>query len=241
MVRRLSIIIPAYNEGAFIGILLQRIQAVDLASLGFEKEVIVVDDGSTDHTAAVARGCAGVTVVSQPNSGKGRAVQRGIKEATGELVIVQDADLEYDPEDYRPMLAAATTGEGTAVYGSRVQGTMKKHGWSLTPGRHPTQNGGSWIAGVLLSLWTALLYGKWISDTLTAYKIYPRKFFEGVEIKTHGFETDHEITAKLIRKGIRIVEVPISYQPRSVAEGKKIRAVDGLIAVWTLVRFRFGS
>jgi glycosyltransferase involved in cell wall biosynthesis len=167
-------------------------------------------------------------------------VQRGIQEATGEFVIVQDADLEYDPEDYKPMLAEINRG-ASSVYGSRVLGQLRKNGWSLTPGRHPEQSLGPWLAGVVLSCWTAVLYFKWISDTLTAYKIYPRNVFNTMQVKTYGFETDHEITAKLIRRGIGIREVPISYQPRSAEEGKKIRAVDGLIAVWTLLRFRYES
>ena len=100
---------------------------------------------------------------------------------------------------------------------------------------------GAWLAGVLLSLWTALLYGRWISDTLTGYKIYPTALLRAFDIRTHGFETDHEITAKLIRAGVRIVEVPISYRPRSVEEGKKIRLRDGWIAVWTLLKYRFAG
>jgi len=179
-----------------------------------------------------------VRLVQQKNQGKGRAVQRGIQEATGDYILVQDADLEYDPADYIPMLAKLAN-LGGAVYGSLTLGQLRENGWTLTPGRHPRQLFGPWVANLLLTLWTFLLYGRWITDTLTGYKIYPREFFSRVEIVTRGFETDHEITAKLIRLGIRIHEVPISFSPRSEEEGKKIRARDGLIAVWTLLRFRF--
>ena len=236
--QRLSIVIPAYNEELFIGTLLKTILAVDTEVVDFEKEIIVVNDGSRDGTADAVRQFPSVMLIDQHNQGKGAAVQRGIREATGDFILVQDADLEYDPADYRPMLEAIRAG-ATCVYGSRTLGQIRAHGRTATPGRHPEQGLGPWLAGVILSAFTFLLYGVWISDTLTAYKIYPRSVFGWMKIKTHGFETDHEITAKLIRAGIRITEVPISYRPRSVEEGKKIKASDGLVAIWTLLRFRY--
>jgi glycosyltransferase involved in cell wall biosynthesis len=239
--RLLSIVIPAYNEEAFIGALLKAVLAVDTESLGFEKEIIVVNDGSKDRTSEVARQVAletaGVTVIDQANQGKGSAVKRGIREATGDFILIQDADLEYDPADYRPMLSAVQAG-AQCVYGSRTLGQLRSRGWTATPGRHPQQSFGPWMAGWILSSLTFLLYGVWITDTLTAYKLYPRPAFERIQIETRGFETDHEITAKLVRQGVRIREVPIAYQPRSVAQGKKIKASDGFKAVWTLLRFR---
>jgi dolichol-phosphate mannosyltransferase len=234
----ISIVIPAYNEEAFIGTLLERVLAVDTESTGFLKEIIVVDDGSKDGTSAVVARFPEARLIRQENQGKGRAVQRGIREATGDYILVQDADLEYDPADYIPMLARLAS-QGGAIYGSRTLGQLSKNGWTFMPGRHPRQSFGPWMANVLLSLWTFLLYGKWITDMLTGYKIYPREFFSRVDIVTRGFETDHEITAKLIHLGIEINEVPISFSPRSKEEGKKIRARDGLIAVSTLLRFRF--
>jgi dolichol-phosphate mannosyltransferase len=232
----LSIVIPAYNEAAYIGDLLRSIAQVDISALGFDKEVLVVNDGSTDSTEAIARSfeSTGVKCFNQvPNQGKGRAVQRGIREATGDYILIQDADLEYDPADYLPMLQALRTG-ADSIYGSRVLGQR----W---PGKHPDQGIGPWFAGVVLSVWTLLLYGRWISDTLTAYKLYPAKVLKAIKLETSGFETDHEITAKLIRAGFKIAEVPISYHPRSKAEGKKIKPRDGWIALWTLLKFRFTS
>ncbi len=236
----LSIVIPAYNEAEFIGTLLQRILAVPTEPLGFEKEIIVVDDGSKDDTATIARGFAGVKVFTQvPNQGKGKAVQRGIRESTGDYVLVQDADLEYDPMDYLSLLRALGP-RADSVYGSRILGQIRERkGSRLFPGRHPEQHFGPWLAGQLLTMWTWLLYGKWITDTLTAYKLYPAAAVREMRVRTSGFETDHEITAKLIRGGHSIVEVPISYYPRSVEAGKKIKPRDGFIAVWTLLKFRF--
>jgi dolichol-phosphate mannosyltransferase len=236
----LSIVIPAYNEAAFIGELLTRIVAVDTESLGFQKEIIVIDDGSADGTGEIARSFPGVRVYTQvSNQGKGKAVQRGIHESTGDYILIQDADLEYDPSDYLRLLTALRRG-AECVYGSRVlRQRQKQPGFTLFPGRHPKQDFGPWLAGQLLTLWTWLLYQRWITDTLTAYKLYPASIVKSIRVRTSGFETDHEITAKLVRRGCRIVEEPIEYLPRSFEAGKKIKARDGFVAVWTLLKYRF--
>lgn len=241
----LSIVIPAYNEGAFIGKLIERILAVPVETMGFEKQLLVVNDGSKDNTEEIARSFAArhheVQVFTQvPNQGKGKAVQRGIREATGDYILIQDADLEYEPNDYLALLAGLK--QADVVYGSRILGQCRHHkGFTLFPGKHPRQSIGPWIAGVLLTFWTMMIYGRWITDTLTAYKLYPAPAVKAMKIRTHGFETDHEITAKLIRQGLRIREIPIEYYPRSREEGKKIKPSDGLIAVWTLLLFRFSD
>jgi len=186
--KTLSIVIPAYNEAAWIGALLDAILAVDTESLGFRKEILVVNDGSRDDTAAIVREFEnrGVKCFDQvPNQGKGRAVRRGIQESQGDYVLVQDADLEYDPEDYRPILEALSR-DADIVYGSRTLGQIRENGWTLTPGRHPSQSLGPWLAGAILSCWTCLLYFRWISDTLTAYKLYPASALKSMTLETTG-------------------------------------------------------
>ena len=217
----LSIVIPAYNEEAFIGTLLQRILAIPTESVGFNKELVVVDDGSKDRTGEIARSFPSVRCFTQvPNQGKGAAVQRGIREATGDYILIQDADLEYDPGDYLTLLEALDRGD--VVYGSRTLGQRRlQPRFTLFPGRHAKQDLGPWAAGVALTLWTFLIYGRWITDTLTAYKLYPAGPVKEMKLKTRGFETDHEITARLVRGGHRIVEVPIEYNPRSKKKARR--------------------
>lgn len=241
--KTLSIIIPAYNEEKNIRPLLEKVIAVPTEELGYGKEIIVVDDCSKDSTFSIASSVAGVKCIRHKvNQGKGRAVQNGVKESTGDYILVQDADLEYDPQDYIPMLKKLNEHPNDAVYGSRTLGiSSDKANKDFLPGKHKKQGLGPWVAGVTLSCWTLALYKNLITDTLTAYKIYPSKVLKSFSIKTHGFETDHEITAKLIRSGVKIWEVPIRYQPRTVAEGKKIKWTDGVTAVWTLLRFRFSE
>ena len=227
----LSIVIPAYNEERFIGTLLERIAAVDLSRLDVAKEIIVVDDGSKDRTVEIASAVSGVRVHRLPvNSGKGSAVRAGIALATGEFLIIQDADLEYDPNDYVPMLEALAANRGDVVYGSRYLGR----------GRHANQSLAAYLGGRSLSLVALLFTGRYLTDTVTAYKLFRRRDIAGITLQTSGFELDHEITARLLARGLRIVEVPIRYQPRSREEGKKIGPADWFTAIRTFARFRNG-
>ena len=227
----LSIVIPAYNEERFIGTLLEQIQAVDLEALGIAKQIIVVDDCSRDRTAEIAGAVPGVTLKRMPvNGGKGKAVRAGISLATGEYLIIQDADLEYDPKDYVPMLKALLSGQGDVVYGSRYLGR----------GRHANQSLAAYIGGRSLSLVAWAFTGRYLTDTVTALKLFHRDQLARITLETSGFELDHEITAKMARRGARFVEVPIRYLPRSREEGKKIGVRDWFIAIRTFARHRKG-
>lgn len=243
--KKLTVIIPAYNEEAYIKTVLEKVLAVDTASEGFEKEIIVVDDCSTDQTAAIVRQFDDVIYIKMPvNKGKGAAVQQGIGRATGDWLLIQDADLEYFPDDYIPMLRKAKENHPrrVAVYGSRPKGQRREHKygrWRLLPGKHPQQGIGPWLMNHVLGILALLLYGTYISDNLTAYKLYPAAEVKSFDLKTRGFEGDHEITANLIKHKVKILEVPIKYEPRTVEEGKKIRMTDGLVAIWTFLRCRF--
>jgi len=239
MRRSVSIVVPAYNEEAFIGALLEKLIRVDTESVGFDKEIVVVNDGSSDRTGEIVAAMPHVRLINQENRGKGAAVQRGVREATGDFVLIQDADLEYEPRDIPAMLTALGMAENVAVYGSRILGSRaNQQSPTIFPGLGPGQQVGPWLMNRVLTIFIFILYGRWLSDPLTGYKLYPSHFLRSAEIKTTGFETDHELSAKLILAGYTIREVPAEYHPRSLAEGKKIAPIDGLIALWTLVRFR---
>ena len=230
--RGLSIVIPAYNEEAFIATLLERIRAVDLSRFSLEKEIIVVDDCSRDRTAEIAQAVPGVRVHRQPrNGGKGSAVRAGIALATQEYLIIQDADLEYDPNDYVPMLEALLSGRGDVVYGSRYLGRSAKH---------PQQSWTAYLGGRSLSVIALALTGRYLTDTVTALKLFRRDLLTGLSLQTTGFELDHEISAKVLSRKLRIVEVPIRYFPRSREEGKKIGMRDWFVAIRTFWRYRKG-
>jgi glycosyltransferase involved in cell wall biosynthesis len=229
--RLLSIVIPAYNEEPFIGTLLERISKVDLASVGVAAEIIVVDDCSRDRTAAIVSGFPDVKLKRLPvNGGKGLAVRAGIAIATGEYLIIQDADLEYDPNDYVAMLRPLLERRGDVVYGSRY----------LRSGRYPGQSLAAYLGGRSLSLIALLMTRHYISDTVTALKLFPRRLLADLPLETSGFELDHEITARILARGCRIVEVPITYRPRSKAEGKKIGFRDWVVGARTFWRYRRG-
>ncbi len=227
----LSIVIPAFNEERFIGDLLKQVLAVPLEPLGVAKEVIVVDDCSRDRTSEIAAAVPGVRVHRMPvNGGKGSAVRAGIGLATGDYLIIQDADLEYDPNDYVAMVQAILDRRADVVYGSRYMGR----------GRHDHQSLAAYLGGRSLSLVMWACTGHYITDTVTALKLFPRTLLPSLALETTGFETDHEITAKVLARGLRIVEVPIHYHPRTKAEGKKIGLRDWFIGTRTFWRYRNG-
>ena len=237
----LSIVIPAYNEERFIGTLLDRIARVDLASLGVDREIIVVDDCSTDRTPEIVGERPGVVLHRLArNSGKGAAVRAGVARATGDYLIIQDADLEYDPEDYRPMLEALLAGRADIVYGSRYLRTRGGVWARLVGARHPNQSWMAYLGGRSLSLVALACTGRYLTDTVTALKLFPRAALAALPLETSGFELDHEITARMLARGLRIAEVPIAYFPRSREEGKKIGLRDWFRGARTFFRYRRG-
>jgi glycosyltransferase involved in cell wall biosynthesis len=233
-IKCLSVVIPAYNEERFIAALVGKVLAVDLSQFGMTKQVLVVDDGSTDRTAEIVQRISGVILHRlERNSGKGAAVRAGIARAEGDLLMIQDADLEYEPDDYVPMIADLLQSGADAVYGSRYSANRARGART----RHPGQGLGAYWGGRSLSLVQWWFTGQYLTDTVTALKLFRAPVIKDLNLQTSGFELDHEITSRLLGKGCRIREVPIRYHPRGRTEGKKIGARDWFVAVRTYARY----
>ncbi len=224
---KLSVIMPVFNEEATISAILERVLAVPL-----EKEVIVVDDGSSDGTwQALQRYAASCTLLRHPrNRGKGAAIRTALPHVTGDIVITQDADLEYDPAEYPRLIQPIVEGRADVVYGSR-----------LLNGGAPTAGLLFYLGGRFLTWLANLLYGLHITDEPTGYKVFRTEIIRGLNLQSEGFEFCPEVTALVALSGVSITEVPISYRPRSLEQGKKIRWRDGWIAIWTLLRCRLAA
>lgn len=224
---KVSVIIPCYNEKATIEEIVKRVRNVGLAH-----EIIVVDDGSTDGTREVlnqiAPGDDLKIMLHSHNQGKGAAVRTGFKNATGDVFMIQDADLEYDPRDYPILLKPIEEGISDVVYGSRFLGGPRKamFFWNM-------------VANRTLTLITNMLYNAILSDMETCYKVFRADVIRDIPLRSRRFDFEPEVTAKVLKRGHRIYEVPISYNGREWDEGKKISWKDGVIALWTLFRYRF--
>jgi glycosyltransferase involved in cell wall biosynthesis len=226
---RVSVVIPCYNEVGSIEPVLERV-----LSVGVVDEVIIVDDGSTDGTRDVLKGIEaraqeGVRIIYHPhNQGKGAAVITGFRAATGDILLIQDADFEYDPREYPTLLKPIQEGIATVVYGSRFLGGPRKtmYFWNM-------------VANKILTLATNILYNSILSDMETCYKVFRAEVVKNMRLNARGFEFEPEVTAKVLKQGIYIYEVPISYNGREYHEGKKIKWTDAPIALWTLFKYRF--
>jgi glycosyltransferase involved in cell wall biosynthesis len=225
--RKLSVIVPVFNERNTVAEIVRQMRAVELP---VEREIVIVDDGSGDGTRDVLSQLADSTVhvVLHPhNRGKGAAVRTGLAQVTGDLVLIQDADLEYDPDDWPKLLAPILKGRAEVVYGSRFTGERRNMLFL------------HWIGNRFLSLLTNVLYNTTLSDMETCYKLFDRELIDSIDLRSERFDFEPEITAKILRRGIRIYEVPISYSGREFDEGKKITWQDGVVAVKTLIKYRF--
>ena len=230
----LSIIIPAYNEDKTIRQILDKICQVKLMD-GVKKELIVVDDYSTDSSKATVDSFiyehTSENILYKKhtkNRGKGAAIRTGLSFATGDYIIIQDADLEYDPADYNILLKELIHNQAKVVYGSRFLIKENKHSYKRF-----------YYGGLLVTAITNILYAQNLTDEPTCYKAFEATFLKAISLKCTRFEFCPEVTAKTAKKGIKIKEVPIHYYPRSIDDGKKIRWTDGLEAIWTLIKYRF--
>lgn len=223
---KLSVIIPAYNEEGTIVELLGKVMR---AQIPLEKEVIVVDNNSSDRTAARATSVGGVRVIHESRRGKGAALKRGIAEATGDIVIFQDADLEYDPDDFAAVIAPILDGTVEAVVG--VRKAERHSDWFI------------YYFGLVgngaITLLTNLLYGNNAAEYEGCYKAFSARLLRTVEVRTDDFDFDNELVCKLLKRGVRMVDVPIRYYPRNYAGGKKITWRHGFLILWTICKYRF--
>ena len=224
--KKISILIPVYNEKDSLLEILSQVESVDFK---LEKEIILIDDCSTDGTQNLYESLPYKVIYHKRNMGKGAALRTGFEAATGDIIIIQDADLEYNPSDYKPLVHLIATDTADVVYGSRLADKRNNGNFLLL----------SFLANVTLTALTRLLYGTYLTDMETCYKAFRADFIKDITIKSNRFDFEPEITAKILKKNARFMEVPISYNARKVHQGKKITWKDGVQAIWTLFKYRF--
>ncbi len=231
---KLTIIIPVFNEDKTVSEIIRRVKKVKLAK-GVTKEIIVVDDGSTDKSPKMIAKIKKIKFYRHAvNKGKGAAIRTGLSKATGDIILIQDADLEYNPRYYPKLLKTILEGKSKVVYGTR----LKNYPLRLL-GAKKTPLITHYLGNKFLSLVTNVLYGNRLSDMETCYKVFLRECVETIKLNANRFEFEPEITAKILKRGYKITEVPIRIRPRGYDQGKKITWKDGFIALWTLIKYRF--
>ena len=226
-IKKVSVLIPVYNEVNTLDEVIKKVEGTDFC--GLEKEIILIDDYSTDGTRELYSKYPYKVLYHDYNQGKGAALRTGLKEQTGDIVIIQDADLEYDPADYKPLIQLILDGHADVCYGSRLSGGKPSRSFMFT----------HLLGNKFLSLLTNILYNSALTDMETCYKAFRADFLEDITIKSDRFDFEPEITAKVLKKGARLYELPISYYGRNISEGKKITWRDGIYAVMALIKYRF--
>ncbi|QQS44975.1 MAG: glycosyltransferase family 2 protein [Acidobacteriota bacterium] len=228
---KLSILMPVYNEARTINEIIQRVEAVDLGDVG--KELIIVDDGSSDGTREVLKELNGKSdykiYFHGHNMGKGAALRTALHYATGDIILIQDADLEYDPAEYGELIKPILEGRADVVYGSRLTGGKVARAFNFW----------HYIGNKLLTFITNILYNSILSDMETCYKVFRADVIKNIQIRSNKFDFEPEITAKVLKRRYKLYEMPISYYGRDFSEGKKITWRDGFAAIWALIKYRF--
>jgi glycosyltransferase involved in cell wall biosynthesis len=224
---KISVIIPVFNEDSTISTIVERVKATRIPG-----EILIVDDGSTDNTRTLLSEMDGKenvrVILHEKNLGKGSAVRTGIDHVTGDVIIIQDADLEYDPREYSNLLKPIIEGLADVVYGSRFLGAARRPilFWNM-------------VANKLLTFVTNILFNNILSDMETGYKVFRKEVVQGMPLHARRFDFEPEFTAKILKRKVRIVEVPIAFFPRDYSQGKKIKTKDAFEAMWTLIKYRF--
>lgn len=227
---KLSIIIPVYNEEDTISEIIKKIEDIDF---GIDKEIIIVDDGSTDNTSNILKEIKNFDNIKifyhKKNQGKGAALRTGIANSTGDIIAIQDADLEYNPEQIKNLIEPILENKCLIVYGSRF---LKKN---------PVLYKKYYLGNKIISSFISLIFRKKVTDSYTCYKIFHKKLLKDITLKSKGFEIEAELTCKFLKKGYKILELPIDYKPRSLKQGKKIKFKDAIKGILTILKIAFGN
>lgn len=224
---KITILVPVYNEVDTLALMINKLENTDFC--GLEKEIIIIDDCSTDGTKEFYKNINHKVLYHKYNQGKGAALRTGLIEATGDIIVIQDADLEYDPVDYKPLVQLIIDGKADVCYGSRLSGGKPSRSFMFT----------HLLGNKFLSLLTNILYGSTLTDMETCYKAFRADFIKDIDIKSDRFDFEPEITAKVLKKHARLYELPVSYYGREFNEGKKITWRDGIFAIIALIKYRF--